>query len=44
MLDGHDTDSASDLVAKQLPSAVGRRIKEGLPIGQARSEVTDPIV
>ncbi|CAK8989307.1 Protein phosphatase 1A (Protein phosphatase 2C isoform alpha) (PP2C-alpha) [Durusdinium trenchii] len=27
VLDGHDTDSASDLVAKLLPGAVGRRIK-----------------
>lgn len=38
VLDGHDTDSASDLVAKLLPGAVGRRIKEGLPIGQAYME------
>eukprot|EP00913_Durusdinium_trenchii_P034655 g32419.t1 len=38
VLDGHDTDSASDLVAKLLPGAVGRRIKDGLPIGQAYME------
>mmetsp|Transcript_41069 Transcript_41069/g.76389 ORF Transcript_41069/g.76389 Transcript_41069/m.76389 type:complete len:340 (+) Transcript_41069:145-1164(+) len=38
VLDGHDTDSASDLVAKLLPIAVGRRIKEGLPISQAYIE------
>ncbi|CAJ1405157.1 unnamed protein product [Effrenium voratum] len=38
VLDGHDTDSASDLVAKLLPGAVGRRIKEGLPISEAYME------
>jgi len=38
VLDGHDTDSASDLVAKLLPVAVGRRMKDGLSISQAYLE------
>eukprot|EP00440_Ansanella_granifera_P012581 gb/GFBE01013673.1/.p1 GENE.gb/GFBE01013673.1/~~gb/GFBE01013673.1/.p1 ORF type:complete len:341 (+),score=44.56 gb/GFBE01013673.1/:1-1023(+) len=35
VLDGHDTESASDTVARNLPAAVGRRLKEGLPITEA---------
>ena len=38
VLDGHDTDSASDLVSKLLPGAVAQRVKEGFPISQAYME------
>jgi len=34
-LDGHDTESASDSVAKMLPGAVARRMKEGIPMAEA---------
>mmetsp|Transcript_71975 Transcript_71975/g.127215 ORF Transcript_71975/g.127215 Transcript_71975/m.127215 type:complete len:341 (+) Transcript_71975:79-1101(+) len=35
VLDGHDTDSASDTVAKMLPGAVARRMKDGMPMQEA---------
>eukprot|EP00931_Biecheleriopsis_adriatica_P075820 TRINITY_DN49600_c0_g1_i1.p1 TRINITY_DN49600_c0_g1~~TRINITY_DN49600_c0_g1_i1.p1 ORF type:complete len:341 (+),score=41.32 TRINITY_DN49600_c0_g1_i1:159-1181(+) len=35
VLDGHDTESASDLVARNLPDAVARRFKADLPIIEA---------
>lgn len=38
VLDGHDTESASDTVSRLLPEAVSRRLKDGMPVVEAYEE------
>lgn len=38
VLDGHDTDSASDLVSRLLPDAVSKRLKDGKPLIEAYTD------
>lgn len=38
VLDGHDTESASDLVSRLLPAAVSKRLKEGSPLFESYAD------
>jgi len=38
VLDGHDSDTASDMVSRQLPQVVGRRLKEGQGVVEAYND------